>query len=111
MSRLRRLVLGDRYFSITCNRRRTRKDLDDDAFEILARVIDAHRQEHGLVLTAWVFLSDHRHAILGVRYPKTLSLVLESIKVASTRRVEVVERAYVSAERPRAPFRLPAVAH
>jgi hypothetical protein len=51
------------------------------------RGIDARRQEHGFLLTAWVFLSDHWHAIFGVRYPKTLSLVLESIKVASTRRI------------------------
>ncbi len=87
MSRLRRLVLSDRYFFVTCNVLRTRSPLTEDDFGVLARVIDARRREHGFLLTAWVFLPDHWHAIIGLRYPKTVSLVLESLKVASTRRI------------------------
>ncbi|HUY14130.1 MAG TPA: hypothetical protein VMX16_10960 [Terriglobia bacterium] len=37
MSRLRRLILSDRYFFVTCNLLRTKKLLNDDDFEILAR--------------------------------------------------------------------------
>jgi putative transposase len=92
MSRLRRLVLCDRYFFVTCNLLRARNPLNDDDFRILARVVEARRREHGFLLTAWVFLPDHWHAILGVRYPKTVSLALESIKVASTRRINTGQR-------------------
>jgi putative transposase len=87
MSRLRRLVLSDRYFFVTCNLLRTRAVLNEDDFEILARVMQARREEHGFLLTAWVFLPDHWHAILGPRYPKGLSLIVESVKVSSTRQI------------------------
>jgi REP-associated tyrosine transposase len=87
MSRLRRLVLSDRYFFVTCNLQRTRNKLQDADFSILARVISARRTEHNFLLTAWVFLPDHWHAIIGVRYPKTISLIMESIKVSSTRQI------------------------
>jgi len=87
MSRLRRLVLSDRYFFVTCNLLRTRAVLNEDDFEILARVMQARREEHGFLLTAWVFLPDHWHAILGPRYLKGISLVMESVKVSSTRQI------------------------
>jgi putative transposase len=87
MSRLRRLVLSDRYFFVTCNRRRTRRELGEDDFAILARVLEARRAAHGFRLTAWVFLPDHWHAILGPRFPVTISRVLEAVKVGSTRRI------------------------
>jgi putative transposase len=87
MSRLRRLVLSDRYFFVTCNLLRTRAVLNEDDFEVLARVMQARREEHGFLLTAWVFLPDHWHAILGPRYPKGLSRVMESVKVSSTRQI------------------------
>jgi putative transposase len=90
MSRLRRLVLSDRYFFVTCNLLRTRAVLNEEDFEILARVIKARREEHGFLLPAWVFLPDHWHAILGPRYPKGISLVMESLKVSSTRQINAV---------------------
>jgi putative transposase len=93
VSRLRRLVLSDRYFFVTCNLLRTRTLLNDPDFEILARVIDARRRQHGFLVSAWVFLPDHWHAILGISYPRTVSLVLESIKVASTRRINAGQNA------------------
>jgi REP element-mobilizing transposase RayT len=86
MSRLRRLVISDRYFFVTCNlrRRRTREGRD---FEVLARVIDARRRAHGFLPTAWVFLPDHWHAVIGLAHPKMISLAMESIKVSSTRQI------------------------
>ncbi len=87
MSRLRRLVLSDRYFFVTCKLLRTKQRLNDDDFEILARVVQARREEHGFLLAAWVFLPDPWHAILRVRFPKTVSLVMESIKVSSIRQM------------------------
>ncbi|MGH9328159.1 MAG: REP-associated tyrosine transposase [Terriglobia bacterium] len=87
MSRLRRLVLWDRYFFVTCNRLRARNRLEEVDFEILARVLRARREAHGFLLTAWVFLPDHWHAVIGIAYPKTISLVIESVKVGSTRQI------------------------
>ncbi|MGH9378501.1 MAG: REP-associated tyrosine transposase, partial [Terriglobia bacterium] len=87
MSRLRRLALSDRYFFITCNLLQTRSRLGQEDFEILARVMLMRREERGFLLTAWVFLPDHWHIILGIRYPQTISLVLEAIKVSSTRQM------------------------
>ncbi len=81
MSRLRRLVLSERYFFLTCNRLRTRAALEDDDFESLAHVVNARRREHRFLLTAWVFLPDHWQAIIGPRYPLSISRVLETIKV------------------------------
>jgi putative transposase len=92
MSRLRRLVLADRYFFVTCNLLRRRRLLSDSDFEILARVFDVRRAERGFFLTAWVFLPDHWHAVMGVRYPRTISLVVESIKVASTRQMNTLQK-------------------
>jgi REP element-mobilizing transposase RayT len=39
------------------------------------------------LLTAWVFLPDHWHAILFPRIPVTISRLMESIKVGSTLRI------------------------
>jgi putative transposase len=87
MSRLRRLVVSNRYFFVTCNLLRTRSPLNGDQFEILARVVGRRREEHGFLLTAWVFLPDHWHAIIGTRHPLTISRVLETLKVSSTRQI------------------------
>ncbi len=75
MSRLRRLVLSERYFFVTCSRLRTRAALEDDDFEILAHVVDARRREHRFLLTAWGFLPDHWHAIIGPRYPLSIPIL------------------------------------
>jgi hypothetical protein len=53
-----------------------------DDFEILARAVQARRGEHGFLLAAWVFLP-----ILGPRYLKGISLVMESVKVSSARQM------------------------
>ena len=84
MSRLRRLLLSGRYFFVTCNLLRTRAMLNEDDFEILARVMQARREEHGFPPTAWVFLPDHWHAICAPQYPLTISEVMKSIKNSST---------------------------
>ncbi len=62
--------------------------LSEAEFPCLARVIHLRREEHGLLLTAWAVLpADHWHAILFPRHPLTISEVMESIKVSSTRRI------------------------
>jgi putative transposase len=87
MSRLRRLVLFDRFFFITCRLLPHRRKLAQPEFECLARVVRERREKHHFLLTAWVFLPDHWHAILFPRSPVTISRVMEAIKVGSTLRI------------------------
>ncbi len=87
MSRLRRLVLSDRFFFVTCRLLPQRRILSESEFAGLAGAIQARRKQHGFLLTAWVFLPDHWHAILFPRHPLTISEAMESIKVSSTKRI------------------------
>jgi len=85
MSRLRRLVLSDRFFFVTCRLRHGHRLLGGPECEILAGAIRSRREAQGFLVMAWVFLPDHWHAILFPHYPSTISAVMESIKASSTR--------------------------
>jgi REP element-mobilizing transposase RayT len=87
MSRLRRLVVSDRWFFITCRLLPRRRILSDSEFAALARVIQERHEEHGFLLSAWVFLPDHWHAIFYPRSPLAISRVLEAIKDGATKRI------------------------
>jgi putative transposase len=87
VSRLRRLVVSDRWFFITCRLHPRRRILSPLEFTTLAAVIDERRAEHGFLLTAWVFLPDHWHAIFYPRHPLTISRVMEAIKDGATKRI------------------------
>jgi REP element-mobilizing transposase RayT len=52
MSRLRRLVVSDRWFFITCRVLPRRRILSDSELATLAEVIDERRAEQSFVLTA-----------------------------------------------------------
>jgi REP element-mobilizing transposase RayT len=84
MSRLRRLCVSDRFFFVTCQLHRGRRLLSEDDFTSLAEAIQLTREAHGFLLTGWVFLPDHWHAVIFPRYPLTLSRVMAIIKVRST---------------------------
>ena len=85
MSRLRRLVVSDRFFFVTGCVHRLRQKLDEAELAVLADVVRERRKAHRFLLTAWVFLPDHWHAIIFPRSPLTLSRAMESIKVSGTR--------------------------
>ncbi|MGH9432816.1 MAG: REP-associated tyrosine transposase [Terriglobia bacterium] len=87
MARLRRWVLCDRFFFVTCRLFHGRPHLGEPEFELLAGAIQSRRAAQGFRLTAWVFLPDHWHAILFPHCPAAISAVTESIKVSSTRRM------------------------
>jgi hypothetical protein len=76
MSRLRRPVLSDRWFLITCRVSPRGRHLSDSDFATLAQVIAERRTEHRFLLTTWVFLPDHWHAIFYARHPLTTSRVV-----------------------------------
>src|SRR5271157_633855 len=87
MSRLRRLVLSDRFFFLSCRVLPTRQKLSESEFALLAQVIWERRKQHRFLSTAWVFLPDHGHAIILPSFPLTLSRVREAIKVGATLRI------------------------
>jgi REP element-mobilizing transposase RayT len=87
MSRLRRLVISNRWFFVTCRILPRRGRLTYSEFACLAQVIRERRQEHGFLLSAWVFLPDHWHAIFYPAHPLAILRVMESIKDAATKRI------------------------
>ncbi len=58
--------------------------MTEDDFVLLAQAFNRARALHPFLLTAWVFLPDHWHAICAPRYPVTISLVVKSVKLSST---------------------------
>ena len=90
MSRLRRLGVSDRYFFVTCNLRRdlpATVGMGEDDYAELASVIASTREAFQFLLTAWVFLPDHWHAVIFPPYPLTISKVMKVIKARSTFRL------------------------
>jgi REP-associated tyrosine transposase len=87
VSRLRRLVLSDRFFFVTCRVLKHRSPFREADLQLLAKAIRERREQHHFLLTAWVFLPDHWHAIIFPRYPLTISRVMETIKISSTLRL------------------------
>ena len=67
MSRLCQPFLYDRFIFVTANLLRSRTRLKESEFARLAVSLARMRQKHGFLLTAWVFLPDHWHAIINGR--------------------------------------------
>jgi len=89
MSRLRRPFLYDRYFFVRFCLLKTRRRLFDPDFERVAYALARMRRKHGFLITAWVFLPDHWHAIIYSPYPLSISRVFKAVKVSSTIAVNV----------------------
>ena len=83
MSRLRRPFLYDRFIFVTANLLPSRTKLNESEFARLAVSLARMRQKHGFLLTAWVFLPDHWHAIIYPPYPLTISTVFKAVKTSS----------------------------
>jgi REP element-mobilizing transposase RayT len=87
MSRLGRSVLSGRCFFLRCRVLPPRQKLGEAEFATLAQVIMERRKQHRCLVTAWVFLPDHWHAIIYPSFPLTISRALEAIKVGATLRI------------------------
>jgi REP element-mobilizing transposase RayT len=83
MSRLRRPFLYDRYFFVTVNLLESRCDLKEEDFSRLAVFLARMRDKQRFLLTTWVFLPDHRHAIIYPPHPLSISRVMSALKVSS----------------------------
>jgi putative transposase len=87
MSRLRRLLISGRIFFVTCNLLRTRLALVDLDFACLAEAIRGFRTRRAFLLTGYVFMPDHWHALIVPAENDTLPQVMDGVKVASMRRI------------------------
>ena len=96
MSRRRRRVVSNRFFFITGRLLPHRRRLSEREFELLARVVRERRRKYHFLLTAWVLLPDHWHAIFFPPFPLTISSLREAIKscpsigYSSRRMIELV---------------------
>jgi putative transposase len=84
MSRLRRPFLYERFLFVTVKLLPHRTRLNEEDFARLANSLSRMRQKHGFLLTAWVLLPDHWHAIIHPTYPLTISTVSKAVKKSST---------------------------
>jgi putative transposase len=89
---MRHLVLSDRFFFVSCRLAAKRRLPGGPDFACLARVVRERRAKYRFLLTAWVFLPGHWHAIIYPRHPPTISTVMEAIKVGSTLRINARRR-------------------
>jgi putative transposase len=87
MSRLRRPFLVGRIFFITNNVLRTHPRLTDADFEVLAQAIEGVRARRHFLLTGYVFMPDHWHALFYPGENDTLPRLMNSLKVASVQRI------------------------
>ena len=92
MSRLRRPFLYDRFIFVTVKLLPCRTKWEEGDFQRLANSFTRMRKKHGFLLTAWVFLPDHWHAIIHPPYPLTISTALKSVKTSSLIGINVRRR-------------------
>ena len=85
VSRLRRLFVAGKIFFITNNLLRTRAHFTETDFEALAAAFLRVRRRRRFLLTGYVFMPDHWHALLFPAEADTLPRLMDSLKVASTR--------------------------
>src|SRR5579859_557697 len=84
MSRLRRMVLSDRFFFVACRLFRERTPLSALEFAAFADAFESRHKQFSFLVTAWVFLPNHWHAILFPEHPLTISNAMNSVKTSST---------------------------
>ncbi len=87
VSRLRRLFLSGKVFFVTCNVLRTQAAFTEHGFGLLAGVFDRVRRRRGFLLSGYVFMPDHWHALIFPAPSDTLPRIMGSLKIASNRAV------------------------
>ena len=87
MSRLRRLLVSDKIFFITCNVLQTRLPFVDADFVCLVNAIRGVRTRRKFLFTGFVFMPDHWHALVAPDHGDTLPNMMDAVKVAGMRRV------------------------
>jgi REP-associated tyrosine transposase len=85
VSRVARLRLSDRIFFVTVNLRRDIAPLSGVEYESVVATIEASRRKLRFLLSGYVLMPDHWHALIWPGYPLTISRVVQDIKWISAR--------------------------
>ncbi len=93
MSRLRRLFISGKIFFVTCNVRRVRTALTEPEFALLSAVFERIRQRRGFLLSGYVFIPDHWHALISPAQGDTLPRLMGALKIASARALNALRHA------------------
>ncbi|TAM83085.1 MAG: transposase [Acidobacteria bacterium] len=75
--------------------------LDNQDLAYLAEAIEASRKQLGFLLTAWVFMPDHWHAILCPRAPAGISAIMQLVKQRSTHAIGLPRHQSIRLWQPR----------
>jgi putative transposase len=81
--------MSGRIFFVTCNVQPTRLPLVDADFACLAEVISSVRARRVFLLTGYVFMPDHWQALIVPADNDTLPLLMDVLKLASMRRINL----------------------
>jgi REP element-mobilizing transposase RayT len=73
VSRVHRLRTADRIFFITVNLRRALPPLADGEYALVADALIESRRKLSFLLTGYVLMPDHWHALIWTAYPLTIS--------------------------------------
>jgi putative transposase len=87
VSRLRRLFLSGKIFFVTCNVLRNQPQFTEPDFAILAAVFGRVRTRRGFLLSGYVFMPDHWHALIFPAEGDTLPRLMGALKIASNRAI------------------------
>ncbi|MBI1982994.1 MAG: transposase [Acidobacteria bacterium] len=75
--------MGGRIFFVTCNLHRQQPFMDDLGFQALGEAIAGVRKRRKFLITAYVFMPDHWHALVLPAENDSLPRCMNAIKVAS----------------------------
>ncbi len=92
MSQIHRLRITDLIFFITVNLRRRIEPFGASEYPLIIEVLEGSRRCFGFLLCGYVLMPDHRHALISVGYPLTISGVIDDVKKVSARRIHAVRR-------------------
>ena len=87
MSNVHRLRKTDRIFFVTVNLPRRVEPFHLWEYPLLIDALAGARRRLRFLLCGYVLMPDHWHALIGTRYPLTISQVIHDIKKVSARRL------------------------
>jgi REP element-mobilizing transposase RayT len=87
MSRVHRLRVADRIFSVTVNLRRSLPPFTAVEYALILESFQESRRRLGFLLCGYVLMPDHWHALFWPRYPLSISRLVQDIKYVSSRRL------------------------
>ena len=87
MSHVHRLRITDRIFFVSVNLRRQVQAFGPSEYALLIGALEGSRLRLGFLLSGYVLMPDHWHALIWVGHPLTISQVIHDVKKVSARRV------------------------